>query len=325
VTFRGAAFGSTTLGAGGRFEAVLEASSPGQVRATATDPWGAILSEATVTVSVNAPQLDVRLSAKDLTCVLISGTVSAEDPEGLEVRFAGLPSLEKRTVKTDNNGTFSLRIPPPPDGTTVTVQLTDWWGQKAEAIAEYQQAVRLQPQYLNARYNIAFTLLDKGQPDEAIAALREAIRVEPDEAASHINLGNALSDQGQLDEAIAEFREAFRLKPDDADYHRDLGSAVLTQGQFRPAVEEYRRSVELGSRDPRWFKVNGPQVTALLRQIERFGELDARLPALLKGQEQPRDAGERLPHQIDRSALGPHTRGWHGLAAHIRQAKGGRW
>jgi hypothetical protein len=32
-----------------------------------------------------------------------------------------------------------------------------------------------------------------------------------------------------------------------------------------------------------------------------------------------------LPHQIDRSALGPHARGWHGLAAHIRQAKCGRW
>jgi hypothetical protein len=55
-------------------------------------------------------------------------------------------------------------------------------------------------------------------------------------------------------------------------------------------VEELRRGHELGSRIPGWPHPSGQA----LRNAERLAELDARLPALLEGREQPKDAGERL-------------------------------
>jgi hypothetical protein len=55
-------------------------------------------------------------------------------------------------------------------------------------------------------------------------------------------------------------------------------------------VEELRLGHELGSRDPRW-----PHPSAqLLRDAERLADLDARLPKLLEGKEQPADFAECL-------------------------------
>jgi serine/threonine-protein kinase len=99
-----------------------------------------------------------------------------------------------------------------------------------------------------------------------------------------------LQRQGKLDEAIAEHREALRIKPDDAEALCNLGGALLMKGRFADAVSCFRRGHELGSRDPHW-----PHPSAQwLRNAECLAGLNDRLPALLQGQERPKDTGERL-------------------------------
>ena len=46
---------------------------------------------------------------------------------------------------------------------------------------------------------------------------QEALRLKPDFAEAHNNLGNALRDQGQLAAAVAHYQEALCLKPDYAE------------------------------------------------------------------------------------------------------------
>ena len=41
--------------------------------------------------------------------------------------------------------------------------------------------------------------------DEAIRQYQEAIRLKPDYAEAHNNLGNALAEKGQMDEAIRQY------------------------------------------------------------------------------------------------------------------------
>jgi len=62
-------------------------------------------------------------------------------------------------------------------------------------------------------------LKERGKLDEAIAEFREAIRINPDFAEAHYNLGKAWHGLGELDLAVAEWREAIRLKPDYALAH----------------------------------------------------------------------------------------------------------
>ena len=103
-------------------------------------------------------------------------------------------------------------------------------GRLDEAIAEYQEAIRLKKDYSVGHTNLGLALHGKGRLDEAIAEYQEAIRLKKDDAEAHDNLGTALYAKGRLDEAIAEFREAIRLKKDYALAHYNLGFALAGQG-----------------------------------------------------------------------------------------------
>ena len=75
----------------------------------------------------------------------------------------------------------------------------------------------------------------KGQTDEAIGQYNEAIRLNPDHANAHYNLGLALAVKGQTDEAIQQFQEALRLKPDYADARKKLDAVLASKaGSSQP-------------------------------------------------------------------------------------------
>ena len=61
-------------------------------------------------------------------------------------------------------------------------------------------------------------------------------------------------------------------------------------GRYAEALEELRRGHELGSRRPGWRYPSERWV----RDTERMAALDARLPAVLKGDDHPADAAEAL-------------------------------
>jgi tetratricopeptide (TPR) repeat protein len=118
-------------------------------------------------------------------------------------------------------------------------------GHTDEAIAQYRDAVRTAPDLAAARYNLGIVLLQQGRTDEAIAQFREALRINPSYAEVHGNLGAALFQEGRTDEAIAEFREALRINPADANAHNNLGSALLQQGYAEEAMTQYRDALRL--------------------------------------------------------------------------------
>ncbi len=118
-------------------------------------------------------------------------------------------------------------------------------GQIDEAIRQFQEAIRLKPDYVEACNNLGFALDKKGQTDKAIRQYQEAIRLAPDAAVAHNNLGTALVEKGQIDEAIRQFQEAIRLKPDDAVAHNSLGIALDKKGQTDKAIRQYQEAIRL--------------------------------------------------------------------------------
>jgi hypothetical protein len=77
---------------------------------------------------------------------------------------------------------------------------------------------------------------------------------------------------------------------------------LIQKGLYRQAVDELRRGHELGSRSPRWNQPSAQWV----RNAEILADLDARLPALLEGKEQAKDADERLT--LARICQQPHKK-----------------
>jgi tetratricopeptide (TPR) repeat protein len=76
----------------------------------------------------------------------------------------------------------------------------------------------------------------RGDPDHAIADADEAIRLDPKDAAAFRTRGKALTDKGAYDRAIADYQAALKLDPKLADVADDLLKARALAS--RPEVGE---------------------------------------------------------------------------------------
>lgn len=171
-------------------------------------------------------------------------------------------------------------------------------GQRDAAIARYRQAIDLAPQLAAGYSNLGAILCDKQDYSEAIACLRKAIDLQPmpspahykTVARDHYNLGLALYGMDQVDEAIASWRTVIALDAEYAEAYCNLGEAFRAQGRFAEFLAAVQRGHELGTKKRDWPYPSG----AWVREAERLANLEAQLPALLKGEFQPRDTAQRL-------------------------------
>jgi tetratricopeptide (TPR) repeat protein len=121
-------------------------------------------------------------------------------------------------------------------------------GSRSKAIAEYREALRINPNNYEVHDLLGSALDDDGDHAGAIAEYREALRLKPDYLKAHNNLGHALCEKGDYDGAAAEFQEMLRLDPDSAhgggfgniDAHLGLGAAWEKRGYLTKAINEYR-------------------------------------------------------------------------------------
>ena len=109
-------------------------------------------------------------------------------------------------------------------------------GRYQEAIASYQEAIRINPDNADARTNLGYATL---------GFYEEAIRINPDNAHAHYNLGNAFTRSGRYQEAIAPYQEAIRINPDHTGAHYKLGSAYTALGRNDEANTEYKEALRI--------------------------------------------------------------------------------
>jgi len=85
-----------------------------------------------------------------------------------------------------------------------------------------------------------------GRLNEAVAQYEEALRIRPDSAEAHANLGDALSTMpDRLDDAVAQYEASLRLRPDSAEAHNNLGLVLNAQGRSAEAIAHYKEALRL--------------------------------------------------------------------------------
>jgi tetratricopeptide (TPR) repeat protein len=84
-----------------------------------------------------------------------------------------------------------------------------------------------------------------GRHEEAIAAYQRAIKLDPDFAYPHNGLGTVYADLDRHEEAIATFQRAIRLDPDDAFPHNGLGIVYRQLDRHKEAIDAYQQAIEL--------------------------------------------------------------------------------
>ena len=113
------------------------------------------------------------------------------------------------------------------------------------AIADFDSAIRLNPDYAKAYLNRGLAKGQLGQHFAAIADYDSAIRLNPDDAKTYYNRGNAKYNLGQHFAAIADFDSAIRLNPDDANAYYNRGSAKTQLNRISEAKQDLRTALRL--------------------------------------------------------------------------------
>jgi len=85
----------------------------------------------------------------------------------------------------------------------------------------------------------------KGDIDRAIADFSEAIRLEPKLDVAYRNRGNAWSAKGDNDRAIADYNEVIRLNSKDALAYIGRGDAYLANKNHGRAISDYSEAIHL--------------------------------------------------------------------------------
>jgi tetratricopeptide (TPR) repeat protein len=145
-------------------------------------------------------------------------------------------------------------------------------GQYEEAIAYYNRALAISPDYDEARVNLGNALAAQGKTDEAIAQYREALRVNPNSMVAHHNLGLAMIRQGKLDEALEHYRKAVAINPGFLEGQNNLGLLLAARGQYQEAMEHLQKAIEINPAFPLAHVNLGDVLIALGRRSEAIEE-----------------------------------------------------
>ncbi|MBC8283407.1 MAG: tetratricopeptide repeat protein [Nitrospinae bacterium] len=114
-----------------------------------------------------------------------------------------------------------------------------------EAIPYFKKALDQKSDYSPAHYNIARAYHLIGKRQEAIEAYRKAIQYNPYFEQAFYNLAYLAMELSSFDEAIENFNKFLKMQPNHSRAHFGLGNAMMMKGQLDLAMQEYRISGKL--------------------------------------------------------------------------------
>ena len=120
-----------------------------------------------------------------------------------------------------------------------------------EAIAAYQRALRIRPDYPQVQNNIGLALLLKGRPSEAIVHWEKTLEIRSDFVDALNNLGWILATYPESSirngpRAVALAERAHQLSGDkNPAILRTLAAAYAESGRFAEAMDIAQRGLEL--------------------------------------------------------------------------------
>ncbi len=148
-------------------------------------------------------------------------------------------------------------------------------GKHAEAIKDYDAAIRLRPQDPEAFNNRGNAKLALDDHAGAIEDHDEAIRLRSDYPEAFNNRGNAKHALGDHAGAIGDYNEAIRLRSDYPEAFNNRGNAKLALGDHTGAIKDYDAAIRLRPEYPEAFYNRGTAKRYLGDHTGAIGDYDA--------------------------------------------------
>jgi spermidine synthase len=115
-----------------------------------------------------------------------------------------------------------------------------------DAIKALASALKLTPNYPDARKMMGFLLLATGKLNEAIPYLNEALRTDARQVEIYRSLGLAYNQFSKYEQAIQNWTKAIELEPNNAEFLNNLAWVLATAGDI--SVQDANKAVGLAER-----------------------------------------------------------------------------
>ena len=118
-------------------------------------------------------------------------------------------------------------------------------GQRLNAVANFDRALALDPNFADAHLSRGQALLELGRFEEARAACAKAAKLRPRDALALFWLGTALHRLERLPDALDAFERALTINPDYPEALVDKGAILRKMGRSADALEALDRALAL--------------------------------------------------------------------------------
>lgn len=135
--------------------------------------------------------------------------------------------------------------------------LYQYEGKGDESLAEFEQAVQLDPSNDDLAANVASVFLGRKLNDKGIAILETSVAQNPDSLSVLKMLGYAYRMGNQLDKAASAFQRVVKLAPTDSTGYQNLVAIYVLQDNRRQALKLLNEASKQKSDDPRYWAALG--------------------------------------------------------------------
>lgn len=118
-------------------------------------------------------------------------------------------------------------------------------GLYGEAIKEFQEALRLNPDIQEVRSNLGSVYWAMGLHEQALAEYLKARELRPNYDAIYFDLGNVYYAMGRFPEAAESFHATIRLNPKHGAAYNNLACVYMREGRYEEAKLEVRKALAI--------------------------------------------------------------------------------
>jgi len=136
-------------------------------------------------------------------------------------------------------------------------------GQVDAAMTHYREALRIDPDYLQANHNLGVAISATGNLQEATNYYAKALRIKPDYDKAHVSMAIALLQLKDFAGVTNHCASALKVNPQVGQTHCLYAFALVELGDFNGAIAQASEAIQL---DPRDFKAFACRARALAAQ-----------------------------------------------------------
>jgi tetratricopeptide (TPR) repeat protein len=118
-------------------------------------------------------------------------------------------------------------------------------GDYDRALADFSQAIELQPDRVIGYLNRAVVYFAKQDFDRALDDINQAIKLQPDFGLAYLKRGSAYYFKGDSDRALADLNQAITLQPHSAVSYLTRAAVYVSRDDHARAIADYSEAIKL--------------------------------------------------------------------------------